>query len=206
MFNKKIRVFEQFAKEYSEEYGDVSLYKHLLKKFVSRLDPDAKVLDLACGPGNMTEFIDKTGNDLQIECVDIAPAMIALVQKKLPHVICHLEDIKSFKIRKNYYDGIICSFGLPYFTQEEATLLFQDIENGLKKNGVAYFSTMQGNTEGFEPFEFANGNELYIICHTREFLDAAMGKAGFRIIEYEEQVFHEEEEDEIDMIYIIEKK
>lgn len=206
MLDKKIRGFEQFAEEYSEEYGDVSLYENLLKKFVSRLDHGAKVLELACGPGNITEFIYKCRNDLQIECVDIAPAMIELVKKKLPHVACHLNDIKSFKIRKNRYDGVICSFGLPYFTQEEAMQLFNNISGGLKKNGVAYLSTMQGDTEGFETFEFTRGTEVYIIYHNREFLDAEIKKNGLRIIKYEEQVFHEEEEDEIDMIYILGKK
>jgi len=206
MLNKKIRGFEQFAEEYSEEYGDVSYYKDSLEKFVSRLGQDARVLELACGPGNVTEFIHNCRNDLQIECVDIAPAMIALVKKKLPRVICHLQDIKSFKIRKNHYDGMICSFGLPYFTKKEAGQFFYNISNGLKKNGVAYLSTMQGDLEGFESFEFACGTEIYIIYHTREFLDAEIEKNGLRIIEYEEQVFHEEEEDEIDMIYILGKK
>ena len=207
MLDEKITGFQTFAKEYSEKFNDVSAYEPFLKQFVSMLNHGAKVVDIACGPGNVTGFLLQCRNDLHIECVDIAPAMIEIVKDKFPAIDCHVCDIKNYKLPINHYDGVICSFGLPFLSKKETAQFLYNISAGLKKNGVAYLSTMKGNSEGFEKTSFSSDMEVYFIYHNKNFLDAVIQSTGLIIHEYHEQLFPQEDsEDLIDMIYILKKK
>ncbi len=156
------------------------------------LPPEAQIIDIACGPGNVTNFMYQCRNDLRIECVDIAPAMIELVQEKFPDITCHVCDVKDFKFTVNYYNGMICSFGLPFLTGKETELFFNNMSNGLKKNGVVYVSTMKGSSEGYEKTSFSSETEVYFIYHTKEFLDTIIKANGLKVIEYQEQLFPQE--------------
>ena len=206
MIDDKIIGFEVFAKEYAERFDDVSHYEFFLKQFVSLLDHGSKIVDIACGPGNITGFLLKCRNDLQIECVDISPAMIEMVKERFPVIDCHICDIKNYALKKSHYEGVICSFGLPFLSREEIIGFLANIFDGLKKSGIVYLSTMKGNSEGFETTSFSGDLDVYFIYHDKDFLDAAIEAAGFRIIEYHEQLFPQQSgEDLVDMIYILKK-
>ncbi len=75
-----------------------------------------------------------------------------------------------------------------------------------KNLNVMYISTMKGNSEGYEKTSFSSETEVYFIYHSKDFLDTVIKANGLKIVECREQLFPQEDtEDLIDMIYILQK-
>ena len=53
-------LFDHFAKAYQDKYMDLSLYHDSLDLFCRSITKkEADVLDIACGPGNITHYLLK---------------------------------------------------------------------------------------------------------------------------------------------------
>lgn len=136
---------EWFADWFDSPYYH-TLYKHRncneAEVFINNLinflqpAPDAHFLDLACGKGRHSVFLNKKGFD--VTGVDLSPESIkyasAFENEKL-HFYVH--DMRRL-FRTNYYDYILnlfTSFG--YFEKERDELAtIQAVANGLKPNGI----------------------------------------------------------------------
>src|SRR6476660_8726042 len=52
-----VSLFNKLAKQYQDKYMDVSLYHHSFDIFCRHISkPNAEILELACGPGNITKY------------------------------------------------------------------------------------------------------------------------------------------------------
>ena len=80
-----IRIFDAFAEGYSDKFMDLDLYHHSFDRLCTAITRQgAKVLELGCGPGNITRYLLQKRPDLQILGVDIAPNMLVLAQEHNP--------------------------------------------------------------------------------------------------------------------------
>src|SRR5215470_14610913 len=79
-------IFDKYANEYQEKFMDVSLYKAALKTFCDLITKaNAKVLDIACGPGNVTKYLLSEKPNLIVLGIDLAAKMIALAKRNNPN-------------------------------------------------------------------------------------------------------------------------
>jgi trans-aconitate methyltransferase len=51
------RIFDRHAEQYAAKYGDVGRYTLSLGAFLNVMPHQAEVLELACGPGNVTRHL-----------------------------------------------------------------------------------------------------------------------------------------------------
>ena len=80
-----IEVFDKCATIYQDKFMDLKLYHDSFNVFCSHIkkaNPD--ILDVACGPGNITHYLLKKRPDFKILGIDLSPNMIALAQKNNP--------------------------------------------------------------------------------------------------------------------------
>lgn len=203
MIDDKIIGFDTYAKEYTQKWGDVSNSAKELILVASMLPNNANIIDLACGPGNVSGYIKSLRSDVHITGIDISPNMIDIAKTKLPKEKFCVADIKKYSLEKDFYDCVICAFGLPFLTETEIEKLLQNIFNSLKKDGIAYLSAMKGDLEGFEKTSFSADTQICFVYHKREFLDAAIRKNAFTIVEYTEKKLYDT--NETDMVYILKK-
>ena len=80
------------------------------------------------------------------------------------------------------FDGIICAFGLPYLSREEAVAFIAGAAKAVEPDGVFYLSTLLGNRadSGFE--RCSSGDEVYVTYHDEEQVLRALGECGFNIV------------------------
>jgi tRNA/tmRNA/rRNA uracil-C5-methylase (TrmA/RlmC/RlmD family) len=78
--------FDRLAERYAEKYFRLDLYARYLERFAARIEPDASVIDAACGPGNVSAHLAKLRPDLQLVGVDLAAGMIAQAKLRVPRV------------------------------------------------------------------------------------------------------------------------
>ncbi|AWI25994.1 class I SAM-dependent methyltransferase [Flavobacterium pallidum] len=144
--NKAAAVFDKHAKGYQEKYMDLDLYDGTLDVFcgsVIKQNPD--ILDVACGPGNISRYLLKVRPDFKILGIDLAPNMIALALTNIPEAGFKVMDCLDILNLDAKYDGIVCGFIFPYLSKEQASRFIADAASMLNEGGVLYVSTMENH-------------------------------------------------------------
>ena len=137
------RIFDRYAARYAAEYADVGRYIPSLQAFLDLLPTGADVLELACGPGNVTRHLLHQRPDLRVLGTDLAPAMLAIAREQLPMATFERLDQRAVKTLGRRVHGIACAFGLPYLSAVEAAALIADASAMLHPGGALYLSTME---------------------------------------------------------------
>src|SRR5437867_6860932 len=146
-------IFHKFADKYREKFMDLKLYDESYREFCGLLPRGrARVLDAACGPGNVARYLMAQRPDLDLLGIDLAPRMVELAREAVPSAQFAVHDCRHLADLKLRLHGIIFAFGLPYLSGEEAAAFIEAASQALEPNGVLYLSTMLGRSEdsGFQ--------------------------------------------------------
>jgi len=60
--SKTIETYNQHASDYENKFMDFASYKNKIKSFCEMLKRQARVLDVACGPGNVAKVLSQIKN------------------------------------------------------------------------------------------------------------------------------------------------
>jgi ubiquinone/menaquinone biosynthesis C-methylase UbiE len=209
-FELSVQRFDEFAEEYASRFDNVNGYFGQLTHFCNLIKKaDPAILDLACGPGNVTRFLKDRFPESRILGVDLAPKMIEIARKALPDVDFRVMDVRDIPTIQEQFDAIMCSFCLPFLSKSDAEKLIADCADRLVPGGVLYVSTMEGNEEraGFETTSFSGDSEIYFNYHRQLDLENAFAKNGFEIKHLKLQDYIEPDGSvTTDMIFIAEKR
>ena len=137
-------IFDKYAGAYAEKYMSVSLYADSLDFFVEKLEGNrSQVLDVGCGPGNITRYLLDVKPDLNIMGIDISENMLSIARKYNPEAHFKLMDVGEIGGIEKKFDGMIAGFCLPYLSKEELKGFLKDAQVKLKKGGILYVSLME---------------------------------------------------------------
>jgi len=204
---KAVSIFNQLASEYERKFMDVSLYGDTFAVFCEAIEKDnARVLEVACGPGNITQHLLQLRPDLTVLGTDLAPNMIALAQKNNPSASFQLLDCREMLSLKSNYDAIMCGFGLPYLSKKEAIQFIADAYKVLNRNGVLYLSTMEDDNTQSRWQKGSSGDEIFMNYHEAGYLKAALAAAPFKILTEERKSYQYADGTAIVDIILIAKK
>ena len=198
-----VDIFNKLADDYQDKFMDVSLYHNSIVLFCNSIEKEkAEILELACGPGNITKYLLEIRPDFKILGIDLAPNMIELAKINNPTVTFQLLDCKAITTLNKKYDGIICGFGLPYLSKAEAVQFIRNSSQQLTKNGILYISTMEDDNSksGFKTG--STGDTMYQNFHQADYLSAALEKNDFNIIHLERKKYIRNHEKTTDLIII----
>lgn len=160
---------------------DVSRYGNTFDTFSAYLPQEATVLELACGPGNITKYLLNKRPDLRILGTDIAPNMLELATSNNPTVTFELMDCRNIT-NTNTFTAIMCGFCLPYLSETETEKLLSDCYKLLEPNGILYLSTMEENAYHSSGIKTnSHGDQTYMHYHRAAFLEDVLLKHNFMI-------------------------
>jgi predicted TPR repeat methyltransferase len=179
-----ISIFNHHAEEYQSKYMDLTGYHDSLDLFCSLISQTAPhLLDLACGPGNITKYVLDQHPNAKMLGIDLAPKMLDLARINNPTATFKLMDCKKIGELPEKYDGILCGFCLPYLSKEESVQLIENAAELLNTGGVFYLSTMEGedSKSGWVGPSAGGEEKLYMHYHQEGYLTAALINNGFTI-------------------------
>lgn len=183
--NHIIEVFNKNAALYASKYMDQSTYHTALDQFCLHLpEKNIKILDMACGPGNITHYLLEKRPEWKITGTDIAPNMLELARKNNPNAFFKRLDCRALNTLEDSFHGIICGFGLPYLSHEEAIQFIQNIYDKLLPGGIAYLSTIEDDYKKSKwtlP-STGEGPALLIYYHEAGYLIDACTNSGFKML------------------------
>jgi ubiquinone/menaquinone biosynthesis C-methylase UbiE len=187
-----IRVFDAAAKAYNEAFLDTSLYHASFDRFCDAIEAhDAEVLELGCGPGNITKYLLSRRPDLMILGTDLAPNMLDLARTNNPGATFQILDARNLLSLDRRFDGVMCGFLLPYLTPEETLQLIADAHASLHERGVLFLSTMEDDParSGFKPSSSGKGESAYIQYYEGRFLIHALQATGFTVVHLDRKAY-----------------
>ncbi|MBK7762689.1 MAG: methyltransferase domain-containing protein [Bacteroidetes bacterium] len=164
---------------YQEKFMELDLY-NFTYDFICKsiVKPKAKLLELGCGPGNITKYLLSQRPDFDIFGIDIAPNMIELAKLNNPSAHFAVMDTRHIKKLDTKYDGIIAGFCLPYLSDTESIELISNAYNLLNNDGLIYLSFVEGDPNKSE-FKVGSGGRVYFHYHNLNDVKAQLIQTKF---------------------------
>lgn len=185
---RAISLFNKHAGLYADKYMNVDNYKSGLDFFCDHLTSDtARILDIACGPGNITNYLLQKLPGLKITGIDMADNMLEQARTQNPTSDFIKLDARNIRSLEVVFNAITCGFGLPYLPKEDAVKLIKDISCIIDSGGLLYLSTIEGSYTNSEYKTGSTGEKLFTYYYESEYLKIILEENGLKII-FEQQI------------------
>ncbi len=179
-YKETFETWNKVAMLYQDKFMDLDLYNETYDFICNAITKDkAKLLEIGCGPGNITKYLLTKRPDFNILGIDIAPNMIELAKKNNPTANFNVMDIRQINELKTEYDGIICGFCLPYLSQNDSVKLISDAYNLLSGNGLIYISFVEGDPNKSDFQVGSSGDRSYFYYHNLDELKKQLLESEF---------------------------
>jgi 2-polyprenyl-3-methyl-5-hydroxy-6-metoxy-1,4-benzoquinol methylase len=199
-------IFNKLANHYQNRFMDVSAYAHGLNQLLQQLPPQGTLLEIACGPGNITRYLLNQKPGLQILGTDLAPDMVALAKANCPEASFEVMDCRQLQQLQTIYQAVVIGFCLPYLNHAEATQLLQDAANLLTPGGCLYLSTIAGAYDASRYRTGSTGDVIYMHYYSMGQLQNMVQQAALNIIYIEELRVSNHPDADTDLIVVALKK
>jgi len=111
--------FNKCAAIYQDKFMDVSLYHDSFDRFCNEIPIDAEILELACGPGNITSYLLEKHPNYKIHGIDLAENMIELAGANNSKAQFEVMDCRHIAEINRKFDAIMCGFCLPIYRKRK---------------------------------------------------------------------------------------
>ena len=129
-------LYDRIGKEYdSTRRADPAIAHRLIE--LSEIRPGMKCLDIACGSGNYTIELAKTGAELT--GIDQSETMIDLARKKESSVLWFTGRAESLPFPDNKFDGAICTLAVHHFSSPET--VFKEVRRVISRGHFVIFTS-----------------------------------------------------------------
>lgn len=206
-YKETFQTWNKIASIYEDKFMDLDLYNDSYDIFSELITKrNSSILEIGCGPGNITKYLLDKRPDFKITATDIAPNMIALAKKnKIPadFKILDSRDIGELEME---YDAIIAGFCIPYLSKEDCSKLIMDSSNLLAGNGVIYLSFVEGDYEKSSYQSGSSGDRVFFYFHNLNGFKKELENNGFEIAEIMHKKFEKADKSEEIHTILIAKK
>ncbi|MBE8723385.1 class I SAM-dependent DNA methyltransferase [Flavobacterium hungaricum] len=173
--------WNKIAQLYEDVFMDLDLYNDTYDLFCDLLSKNnAAILEIGCGPGNITKYLLNKRPDFEILGTDIAPNMIELAQKNCPSAKFELIDSRKIEQIKSKFDAVLCGFCIPYLSESDVEKIIRDCKNLLHNNGILYLSFVEGEKEKSGFIKGSTGDRTYFYYHNLEKLKNQLKANAFK--------------------------
>jgi 2-polyprenyl-3-methyl-5-hydroxy-6-metoxy-1,4-benzoquinol methylase len=173
--------WNQLAKPYQEKFMGLNLYDATYDHVCAAIQKQhPQILEMGCGPGNITKYLLSKRPDFDIFGIDIAPNMIELARLNNPGATFSVMDCRDIHLLGTKYDGIIGGFCLPYLLHADGEKLLADCSNLLHENGLLYLSFVEGDPEKSYYQTGPGGQRIYFNFYRQADIIGQLGHLNFR--------------------------
>lgn len=168
-YAETFETWNKLAQQYQDKFMHLTLYNETYDYICRAIqEPKARVLELGCGPGNITQYLLTKQPDWEILGLDISPNMINLARRNNPTAKFEVMDVRDISSLKAQYDGIVCGFCMPYLAPEDGHKLVLDCANLLNDQGILYLSFVEGDSANDTYQVGSTGDRVYFHFYTLE--------------------------------------
>ncbi len=203
-----LQTCNKVALAYQEKFMNVNLYQDTYDLFCQKINNEhARILEIGCGPGNITKYLLAKHPTYQIHAIDYAEEMITLAKKNNPTAHFETMDCTQINSLTSRFDAILCGFCMPYLSKKEVVQLMADCHGLLNKNGILYCSTMEGDYSQSKFETGSTGDKAYVYYYTEMDVHQYLLKNNFMDITLQHKQYEKANGNvSSEMIFIASKK
>jgi cyclopropane fatty-acyl-phospholipid synthase-like methyltransferase len=195
-YAETVDTWNKVASLYREKFMDLDIYNSSYDLFCNSIRiTNSQILEIGCGPGNITRYLMARRPDLTILATDVSRNMIALAREALPLVDFRELDCREISVLKTIYDGIVCGFCMPYLSEKDVETLIRDCYTLLSTGGVIYLSFVEGEPSQSGYQVSSSGSRIYFYCHQSALMNQLLTKTGFDMLQELEVNYNRTETD-----------
>ena len=204
--NKSYLIFDKYAGGYHEKYADVSQYALLLDRLLFLLArEDVDILDVACGPANLSGYLYNRRPNWSYYGIDLSPKMLEIAQKVIPKGIFTLLDCREIMDVSKKFQAILLGFCLPYLTEDEADQLLKNCCALLQDQGLLYISVTEGAYTDSKELINKAGDTLMMYLYNEDKLSKMWTESGFQLVSQERLELVNDKGAYSELIYLLKK-
>tara|TARA_R100001377_G_scaffold71548_2_gene47180 strand:- start:253 stop:882 length:630 start_codon:yes stop_codon:yes gene_type:complete len=188
-----VNTFDKYAKPYQEKFAAFEPYVKTYEKLSALIEDRASILDVACGPANISHYLLGRHPRLRVHGTDLAPAMLSLARAAVPSGFFELRDSRDIVSIGKCFDALIAGFCVPYLDKGEVEKFVSDARSMLRAGGIFYLSTMSGDYADSGCREPDREDRVYTYFYREEFLQDLLIRNGFEILELERKTYVQED-------------
>jgi len=179
-YTETFETWNKIASLYQDRFMDLDLYNETYDFVCDSIDKASpKILEIGCGPGNITKYLLSKRPDFDIFGIDIAPNMIELASRNNPKAHFAVMDNREIAAIKTKYDAIVCGFCLPYLSLADSRKLISDCYDLLNENGLVYMSFVEGDPGRSDFQTGSDGDRIYFYFYNLEDLKTQFVRNNF---------------------------
>ena len=172
-----INTYNKYASIYAEHTRNKLLQFQLIK-FESLLPKKGKVLDVGCGCGRDSAYLQEDG--FQVSSVDISEGMIKEAKKLGINAV--KGDILKM-VSNEEFDGVWCMATLADIPKSESKKFIKKLNESLKKEGILYLAVKEGEGEELIEKEIYDNSPRFYAFYKQEELEKLLQENGFEVLE-----------------------
>lgn len=177
---KTIESYNRSACEFNDSIANLKNYDHTYQFVCDRLHDGDAVLDLACGPGQISKYL-RTRKNLKVVGVDLSEEMLKIARSEIPDGIFYRHSIVSYREVESF-DLVLLGFALPYLTESQMDECILNSSKCLKKDGLYYLSFMEGTGNRLEKTSFGQENDFLVFYYPRDRVIDELNRNGIGIL------------------------
>jgi SAM-dependent methyltransferase len=129
---------DALAGDFDAQWGEIEPMHHrFVERFLSRLPPDGRVLDAACGTGKYFPMVLASGR--RLVGVDHAGALLANAAAKFPQVPTAQRDLQDLPYQGEF-DGVLCVDAMEFVPPEDWPPVLERFHKALRPGGWLYLT------------------------------------------------------------------
>mgnify|MGYP000060320455 CR=1 FL=1 len=186
-------IFDSCVELYWDKFMDPDRYQLSLDLFSQYLQSDFKVLDVGCGPGNLSAYLQKKHPAIKFFGIDLSSKMLQLAKENLPGGEFQQMDCRNLDRLPKKFDAVICGFCLPYLSRKDSKNFLKKVSSQLNSEGIVYLSTMVAKNYASNWVKSNQGGDQKLLTyyHQADELKETLLKYDFSIL-YDQQMEEQE--------------
>jgi len=199
-----VSTYEKIADIYTKQYFNDLTDASYIDKFLEKLPPKAKILDVGSGPGQFTKYIMDKGYD--VIGIDFSKEMVSTAKKMVPNGDFHFMDMRKLEFEDNTFDGLLVAYSLIHIPSEDIPQTLKGFHRVLKPQGYLEIIAQKGEADKVIDEPFMPSEKMFFNFFTKERLKKFLQDADFEI-DYQFEADSQDPDSVSDkVIYTIAKK
>lgn len=144
--------YDKIADVYTKQYFDDLSDTPYIDRFLDKLKPGSKILDVGCGPGQFTKYMLSKG--FEVVGVDLSEEMLSTAKKMVPKGIFKNMDMRVLDFDDMSFDGLLVAYSLIHIPSDDIPKTLKGFTRVLKADGYVEVIAQKGEADKIvdEPF------------------------------------------------------
>lgn len=182
-YSLNLNSWNKVSSLYRQRFMDPGIYREGYDTLLSLLcEKHRSLLDVACGPGNISSYLHHRHHFEKVVCTDFAENMLKELKLSLPEAEALLLDCRELSHAEGTFDVITCGFALPYLARKDAEALLDEFKNKINPEGFVYLSFLDALESLSGPEQGSTGDWCEISYYPAAHVIEHMNRSGFEVL------------------------